>query len=131
MKFEHFALNVPDARASVQWYVNHLELRVMRSRPDAPYTTFLAEERGRVIMELYTNPAAPVPDYASIHPLCFHVAFVVDDPDAASTRLRRSGYSHPTVRSLGRDRLKSRSVPISRLLSGNPGGHSRTHDTQT
>jgi|CZKI01.1.fsa_nt_gi catechol 2,3-dioxygenase-like lactoylglutathione lyase family enzyme len=93
MKFEHFALNVPDARASVQWYVNHLELRVMRSRPDAPYTTFLAEESGRVIMELYTNPAAPVPDYASIHPLCFHVAFVVDDPDAASTRLQGAGAS--------------------------------------
>ena len=26
MKFEHFALNVPDARASVQWYMNHLGL---------------------------------------------------------------------------------------------------------
>jgi catechol 2,3-dioxygenase-like lactoylglutathione lyase family enzyme len=93
MKFEHFALNVLDARASVQWYVNHLELRVMRSRPDEPYTTFLAEETGRVIMELYTNPAAPVPDYASIHPLCFHVAFVVDDPDATSTRLQAAGAS--------------------------------------
>jgi len=93
MKFEHFALNVPDAKASVQWYVNHLELRIMRSRPDAPYTTFLAEESGRVIMELYTNPAAPVPDYASIHPLCFHVAFVVDNPDATSIRLQEAGAS--------------------------------------
>jgi glyoxylase I family protein len=91
MKFEHFALNVPDARASVQWYTNHLELRVVRSRPDEPYTTFLAEETGRVIMELYTNRAAPVPDYSTIHPLCFHVAFVVDDPGATSTRLQSAG----------------------------------------
>jgi hypothetical protein len=73
--------------------VNHLELRIMRSRPDAPFTTFLAEGSGRVIMELYTNLAATVPDYPSIHPLCFHVAFVVDDPDATSTRLQEAGAS--------------------------------------
>lgn len=91
MKFEHFALNVPEARASVLWYVNHLELRVVRSRPDEPYTTFLAEETGRVIMELYSNRAAPFPDYASIHPLCFHIAFTVDDPAATSTRLQSAG----------------------------------------
>jgi len=91
MRFEHFALNVPDARAAVVWYTNHLELRVVRTRPDEPYTTFLAEESGRVIMELYTNHAAPVPDYASVHPLCFHVAFTVDDPRATSMRLQIAG----------------------------------------
>jgi catechol 2,3-dioxygenase-like lactoylglutathione lyase family enzyme len=91
MKFEHFALNVENARASVPWYVEHLGLTMARTRPDAPYTTFLADDSGRVIMELYSNPAAPVPDYGSIHPLCFHVAFVADDPNATRIRLLSAG----------------------------------------
>ncbi len=91
MKFEHFALNVENARASVQWYVDHLGLWMARTRADAPYTTFLADDSGRVIMELYSNPAAPVPDYGSIHPLCFHVAFEADDPNATRVRLLSAG----------------------------------------
>jgi catechol 2,3-dioxygenase-like lactoylglutathione lyase family enzyme len=91
MKFEHFALNVEDARASAEWYTNHLGLRIARARPDAPYTTFLGDDTGRVIFELYSNSAAPVPDYASIHPLCFHMAFEADDPRATQTRLLSAG----------------------------------------
>jgi glyoxylase I family protein len=91
MKFEHFALNVPDARASAQWYVTHMGMRVARTRQDAPYTSFLADDTGRVILEVYSNPAAPYPDYAAAHPLCFHVAFVADDPAAARTKLVAAG----------------------------------------
>jgi glyoxylase I family protein len=35
--------------------------------------------RGRVVLEIYNNPAAPQPDYASMHPLMLHVAFAVED----------------------------------------------------
>ena len=91
MKFEHFALNVPDARAAVQWYTSHLGLRIARTRADAPYTTFLADDSGRVIIELYSNPAAPYPDYKAPHPLCFHVAFVAPDPAAVRVRLLAAG----------------------------------------
>jgi catechol 2,3-dioxygenase-like lactoylglutathione lyase family enzyme len=91
MKFEHFALNVEDARASAQWYVNHLGLKLARSRADAPYTSFLADDTGRVIFEVYSNLGAPVPDYASIHPLCFHIAFLADDPNATQMRLLAAG----------------------------------------
>jgi glyoxylase I family protein len=91
MRFEHFALNVPDARAAVQWYTSHLGLRIARTRADAPYTTFLADDSGRVIIELYSNPAAPFPDYKAAHPLCFHVAFVAADPNAVRVRLLAAG----------------------------------------
>ncbi len=91
MKFEHFALNVPDVRAITQWYVAHLGLRVVRSREDAPYTKFLADDTGRVIVELYTNPAAAIPDYAATHPLCFHVAFVAGDARKEQQRLEQAG----------------------------------------
>jgi glyoxylase I family protein len=91
MKFEHFALNVPDVRAMTQWYVTHLGLRVVRSREDAPHTKFLADDTGRVIMELYTNPAATIPDYATAHPLCFHIAFVAGDARKEQLRLEQAG----------------------------------------
>jgi glyoxylase I family protein len=91
MKFEHFALNVPDVQVMKNWYVEHLGLRVLRSREDAPYTTFLADETGRPIIELYTNPAAAVPDYPAAHPLCFHIAFVADDPRATQQKLEQAG----------------------------------------
>ncbi len=91
MKFEHFALNVPDARAHVQWYVKNLGLRIARTRAEAPYTTFLADDSGHVIIELYSNTAAVFPDYSAAHPLCFHVAFVAEDPAKVRDALIAAG----------------------------------------
>ena len=91
MKFEHFALNVPDAKATAQWYVAHLGLRVARTRSDSPFTSFLADDTGRVIFEVYTNTAATLPDHASAHPLSFHVAFVAADAGAERKRLEAAG----------------------------------------
>jgi glyoxylase I family protein len=91
MKFEHFALNVSDARAMSRWYVEHLGFKIVRQRDDSPYTHFLADETGRVTAELYTNPAAAVPDYAAAHPLCFHFAVFTPDAHAARLRLEQAG----------------------------------------
>ncbi|PTY04795.1 glyoxalase/bleomycin resistance/dioxygenase family protein [Opitutaceae bacterium EW11] len=93
MKFEHFAINVADARAAARWYVESLGLSVARKREDAPYTHFLADETGRVILEIYSNPAAEVPDYPARHPLVFHIAFVADDARAVRPRLEKAGAS--------------------------------------
>jgi glyoxylase I family protein len=91
MKFEHFALNVSDPPAHARWYVQHLGFAIARSRDDAPFTHFLADETGRVAFELYCNPKAAVPDYAAMHPLCFHVAVVAADAKAERTRLEKAG----------------------------------------
>ena len=91
MKFEHFALNVPDAAAMARWYVQHCRMRVVRSIPKAPHTHFLADEGGRVMMEIYTNPEAPTPDYASMPPLCFHFALAVQDAEPPKKRLLAAG----------------------------------------
>lgn len=91
MNFEHFALNVPDARAHSRWYVDHLGFQVVRRREDAPYTHFLADGTGRVVVELYTNPAATIPRYADAHPLCFHFAIVAADARAERARLEQAG----------------------------------------
>lgn len=91
MKFEHFALNVPDPRAQAQWYVQHLGFRIARRREDAPFTHFLADETGRTVVELYTNPKAPITEFTQAHPLCFHVAVVATDAEAEQQRLVRAG----------------------------------------
>ena len=91
MKFEHFALNVPDSRAHVRWLVAHLGLTVARSFDTPPYMHFLADETGRVIVELYSNPIDPIPDYKSQHPLRFHLALVSTDTVADRTRLEAAG----------------------------------------
>ena len=94
MKFEHFALNVTDAVAHARWYVEHLGFTVARRREDAPFTHFLADETGRTIVEFYSNPKAPVPDYPTMPPLCFHFALVSANAQADRARLVAAGATH-------------------------------------
>jgi catechol 2,3-dioxygenase-like lactoylglutathione lyase family enzyme len=91
MYFEHFALNVPDPRAMADWYVEHCGLRVVHGVDAPPYMRFLADVTGRVIMEIYNNPQAPVPDYAAQSPLMVHVAYAVDDMEATKADLIEAG----------------------------------------
>jgi catechol 2,3-dioxygenase-like lactoylglutathione lyase family enzyme len=91
MKFEHFAFNSPDARAQAAWWVGCLGLTIARRVEAAPYTHFLADETGRVFIEIYSNPDAPVPDYSKMPPLVFHVAFVSTDTKADRARLEKAG----------------------------------------
>lgn len=91
MTFEHFALNVPDARAAADWYGPHLGLKVLRAKAEAPYTHFLGDSTGRVFLELYSNPVDPIPDYTTQHPLRMHFAFAVADARSERLRLTRAG----------------------------------------
>ncbi|MSU23301.1 MAG: VOC family protein [Opitutus sp.] len=91
MKFEHFALNVPDARAHARWLVAQLGFTVARNFDVPPYMHFLADETGRLIVELYSSPAATIPDYQTQHPLVFHLALVSADTVADRARLEQAG----------------------------------------
>jgi glyoxylase I family protein len=91
MKFEHFALNVPDARAHAAWYVAHVGFEIARQQTDAPYTTFLADSTGRTVVELYSNPTAAMTDFSTQHPLVFHFALVSADARADRARLEKAG----------------------------------------
>ena len=91
MRFEYFALNVPDAACQAGWLVDHLGFSITRAMDTPPFTRFLADETGRVIVELYSNPAAEVPDYASRHPLVFHLAVVATDAASERCRLEAAG----------------------------------------
>jgi glyoxylase I family protein len=91
MKIEHFALNVTDPASVATWYTKHLGLKVVRSMNAAPFTHFLADDSGNVMLEIYNNPPDQVPPYAKMDPLLLHVAFVSKDPEADKTALLDAG----------------------------------------
>jgi catechol 2,3-dioxygenase-like lactoylglutathione lyase family enzyme len=104
MKIEHIAFQVPEPNAMARWYVEHLGFSVKRqSPPDAEVQgCFLADASGSVMIEIYRNDKALVPDYAAQDPLITHLAFVCDDVPGTCKRLQAAGavlVSHSTVES--------------------------------
>jgi catechol 2,3-dioxygenase-like lactoylglutathione lyase family enzyme len=93
MRFEHFALNVADPPAVAKWYVDNCGMKILTSSTDEPFMHFLADSTDRVVVELYYNPKAAVPDYANQDPLIFHFALQVEDPEAERDRLLQVGAS--------------------------------------
>ncbi len=87
--FEHVALNVPDRERAEKWYAENLGLTVARSVPGG--ACFLADPTGRVVFELYANPAHASLDFGPLHPLTFHVAFVVSNLSQEAARLSAAG----------------------------------------
>lgn len=74
MKLEHVAINVPEPHALAEWFATHLGMRIVIAQENPPYMHFVADESGSML-ELYNNPAAPMPDYANMHPANLHIAF--------------------------------------------------------
>lgn len=93
MVFEHFALNVADINAIVDWYCNHLGLTIASQQKESPFMTFLADSSGRVIIEFYQREDELAQDFKQRHPLTFHVAFVSDNAEADKQRLLTAGAS--------------------------------------
>jgi catechol 2,3-dioxygenase-like lactoylglutathione lyase family enzyme len=91
MRIEHFAFNVKDPTAVATWYCEHLGFSVKHRLTKAPYTHFLADSTGRVMIEVYNNPPDRVPDYDSMDPLIVHLAFVSENPVADAARLTEAG----------------------------------------
>jgi catechol 2,3-dioxygenase-like lactoylglutathione lyase family enzyme len=91
MNIEHLALNVSDPIRQADWYIAHLGMQVVRSIAEPPFTRFLADESRRVVLEFYAHQRAPVPDYAALDPLVFHIAFVSADLPSTRGRLLAAG----------------------------------------
>ena len=90
MKLEHVALNVPNVHEVVKFFVDNFGMRVVMSIDAPPYMNFIADESGSML-ELYSNPAVPMPDYANIHPTNLHIAFTSPDIEADRARLIAAG----------------------------------------
>ena len=91
MRLEHLAFNVKDSAALAAWYVANLDMTIVRAIPEPPYIHFLADKPGKTLIEIYSNPLGEFVDYASHHPVTFHLAFAVDDMEATRARLVAEG----------------------------------------
>lgn len=100
MRIEHFALNVADPVGMARWYVENLGMRIAIGSNEPPYGHFLADggdeadAAGRAMIEIYHNPADPVPDYAAQSPSRVHLAFVSADPAGDSKKLLAAGATY-------------------------------------
>ncbi len=91
MKIEHLAYITKEPPAVAAWYVRHLGFTVKRKLDRSPDTHFLADGSGRVMLEIYNNPKATIPDYAAMNPLVLHLAFSAEDVPAERKRLIAAG----------------------------------------
>ncbi len=91
MKIEHIAYLAENPKAVKDWYISNLNFSLVREKGDVNDTFFLGDESGNVMVEIYKNPTIPVPDYAEMHPLILHLAFVSTDPTIDSERLKKAG----------------------------------------
>jgi glyoxylase I family protein len=91
MNIEHVGLNHPDPAAAAEWYVKNLSMTIARRGGPPAHGRFLADARGEMMVELYHNAKAPVPDYHALNPLVLHLAFHVDDVPATRQQLLQAG----------------------------------------
>lgn len=91
MKIEHVAWMHEKPAEVAAWYVRHLGFRIVRSSDKSPFAHFMADSGGKMMVEIYNNPASTVPDYPAMHPLQLHLAFVSDDPKKDRDRLVAAG----------------------------------------
>ncbi|WP_209402498.1 VOC family protein [Pseudozobellia sp. WGM2] len=93
MIFEHFAINVADVDAVVEWYTTNLKVQVASAQQEPPFMTFLADSAGRVFVELYHRPDEAITDFTKQHFLTFHLAMVSENAEADKMRLIDVGAS--------------------------------------
>jgi catechol 2,3-dioxygenase-like lactoylglutathione lyase family enzyme len=93
MKFEHFAINVAHPVEMSEWYIKHLGLRAVKKGEEPPFMTFLADESGDIMLEIYNNPKGDILPFSEMHPLNVHLAFVSEDPGRDKERLLAAGAS--------------------------------------
>ena len=91
MHIEHVAFSVTHPAEAAAWYARHLGFKVVRALTASPFTHFIADGSGRVMLEFYCFPNVKPMDYRSMDPLLVHVAFVSGDVNVDRARLLAAG----------------------------------------
>lgn len=91
MHLEHLGLNHPNPVAAAAWYCQHLDMTVARQFGPPQNGRFLADSRGKMMLEFYHNTEVEIPDYGALAPFSFHIAFHVTDVPAVRARLLQAG----------------------------------------
>jgi glyoxylase I family protein len=88
MRIEHIGYMVENPMQVARWYCDNLGFKMTREMHTSPFTHFLTDGSGNVMVEIYNNPSAAVPDYAAMDPLVLHLAFDTGSEAIESARDR-------------------------------------------
>ncbi len=91
MRLDHLALQHPEPEAVSAWLCLNLGLTVYRVSASASRARFLKCPQTGVMLEIYRQPEAPVPDYAAMPPAVLHLAFYADDIEKEAAGLVAAG----------------------------------------
>jgi len=91
MKMEHLGYQVREPVKAAEWYCKNLGFKIVRAVDNEAKTHFLADSDGTMMIEIYNNSAAPIPDYASMNTLVLHLAFACSDIPATVKKLTAAG----------------------------------------
>ena len=96
LRIEHIAIQVPDPVQAAEWYIKHLGMSIARTYDAPTNCRFLMSAGGTVMIEIYNNPKASVPDYRQMDPLHLHLAFLAENIEAERARLIAAGATPET-----------------------------------
>jgi catechol 2,3-dioxygenase-like lactoylglutathione lyase family enzyme len=83
---------MPDPTAAAAWYAEHLGFRIMRGSAEPPFAHFITPaDGGGAVIEMFRSQAVDPLDAGAADPMQAHIAFVVEDVDAAAARLVAAG----------------------------------------
>jgi catechol 2,3-dioxygenase-like lactoylglutathione lyase family enzyme len=91
MRLEHIAFNVLDPENAAKWYVENLEMSVLRRETDPPFTRFVADAGRNVMLKLFSGPKDARLDFSIINHMSLHLAFTVSDILTMKKRLVEAG----------------------------------------
>jgi predicted enzyme related to lactoylglutathione lyase len=91
MKIEHVAFVMQDPAAAAKWYAENMGFTIKRAMNESPFTHFLADDSGKVMIEIYNPPHLRVPDYRDTDPMMLHLALVSADVEADRKRWMAAG----------------------------------------
>lgn len=91
MKIEHIAFNVDKVREAANWYVAHLDMRIVRDVEAFPFPIFLADATGETVLEFYRNDQFEIPNYFDLSVWTLHIAFNVKNIHEFAERLIKNG----------------------------------------
>ncbi len=87
---EHLAVNVSDARAKAQWYVDNLGMKIVRQGTAPTYGTFVTDSTEHMMLEIYQDTRYPVIEFSKVSHMSIHFASMVADVDVMKGRLLRA-----------------------------------------
>jgi glyoxylase I family protein len=91
MRIEHLAINLDAPADWAAWYVRHCGFKTIRVQSGPPWTHFIADSHGAVLLEVYDRTDKPRVEWRKADPILFHIALVSDAPEADARRLCAAG----------------------------------------